>query len=504
MLFNSVISWYFKKRIQHVQYSIENPIEIQQNLWKRLIREASGTEFGRLYGFDSLRHSDDFKQRIPVHTYETLKPYIQRVMRGEQNVLWPTEIKWFAKSSGTTSDKSKFIPVSFEALDECQFKGARDLMTIYCHNNPGTKIFEGKSLMIGGSHELNKLDKDSYFGDLSAVLMNNLPFWVNLLRTPKPEIALMSNWESKLEKMAQSTLSVDVTSISGVPTWTMVLMNRLIELKGADSILDIWPNLELYMHGGVGFDPYRRPFHKLIPTSSMKYLETYNASEGFFGMQDSMESTGDMLLMTDYGIYYEFMPVSEIGKENPKTLTLEEVELDKNYAIIISTNAGLWRYKVGDTVMFTSLNPYRIRISGRTKLFINAFGEELMIDNAEKALSEACKRTNSLIREYTAAPIYLKNGEAGAHQWLIEFERQPDDLQRFQYELDQLLMSVNSDYEAKRNGNLALNPPQIEVCTEGTFYNWMKHKGKLGGQNKVPRLSNDRKIVEEILNLPRI
>ncbi len=503
MLFNSVISWYFKKRIQQVQYCIEHPVEIQQDWWKRLISQGERTKFGREYGFDSLRNTDDFRHNVPLQNYESLKPYIERIMRGEQKVLWPTEIKWFAKSSGTTSDKSKFIPVSFEALEECQFKGARDLMTIYCHNNPGTKIFEGKSLMIGGSHEVNRLDGDSYYGDLSAVMMNNLPFWVNLLRTPKSEIALMPNWETKMEKMAQSTMNVDVTSISGVPTWTMILINRLLELKQTDNILDIWPNLELYMHGGVGFDPYRKPFGKLIPTGSMNYLETYNASEGFFGVQDSLKASGDMLLMMDYGIYYEFMPMSEYGKQEPKTCTLEEVELEKNYALIISTNAGLWRYMVGDTIMFTSLDPFRFRITGRTKLFINAFGEELMIDNAEKALTEACNRTNASIRDYTAAPLYLKNGKAGSHQWFIEFERHPENLEEFQFELDELLKSVNSDYEAKRVGNLALTLPEIKVCRDGTFYEWMKQRGKLGGQHKVPRLSNDRKIAEEILALLR-
>jgi hypothetical protein len=501
MLFNSVISWYFKKRIQQVEYGIQNPVEVQVNLWRKLLMQGRKTEFGKAHGFDAINSIDDYRNNVPIHNYDSLKHYIARIMRGEQGVLWPSEIKWFAKSSGTTSDKSKFIPVSFEALDECQFRGARDLMTIYCHNNPGTKIFEGKSLMIGGSHEVNKLDRDSYYGDLSAVMMNNLPFWVNLLRTPKPEIALMPNWETKLEKMAQSTQDVDVTSISGVPTWTMILMNRLIELKGADSILDIWPNLELYMHGGVGFTPYRQPFSKLIPSFSMNYMETYNASEGFFGIQDSMNKDSDMLLMMDYGIYYEFMPMSEYGKEHPMTKTLEEVEEGVNYALIISTNAGLWRYTVGDTIMFTSLKPYRFKITGRTKLFINAFGEELMIDNAEQALAEACRETNAQVRDYTAAPVYLSNGEAGAHQWLIEFEQHPDDMSVFEKLLDERLKAANSDYEAKRNGNLALHHPQIEVCSEGTFYEWMKRRGKLGGQHKVPRLSNDRKIVEEILTL---
>ncbi|MFT5724708.1 MAG: hypothetical protein ACI9JN_001830 [Bacteroidia bacterium] len=503
MLFNSVISWYFKKRIQQVQFGIENPVEVQKKLWSTLIEAGKQTSFGKTHGFNSLSNPNDYRVNVPVQNYDSLKPYIMRLMAGKQLELWPTEIKWFAKSSGTTSDKSKFIPVSFEALDECQFRGAKDLMTIYCHNNPDSKIFEGKSLMIGGSHEVNRLDKNSYCGDLSAVMMNNLPFWVNLLRTPKQQIALMSDWEVKLEKMAQSTRNVDVTSISGVPTWTMLLMNRLLKITGADNMLDIWPNLELYMHGGVGFDPYRLPFDKLIPSTSMNYLETYNASEGFFGIQDTLKSNGDLLLMMDYGIYYEFMPMTEYGKSEPKTKTLEEVEKGINYALVITTNAGLWRYNLGDTIMFTDLKPFRFRITGRTKLFINAFGEELMIDNAETAIAEACKRTNAQIADYTAAPVYLKDKKAGSHQWLIEFEKEPDSINEFKYELDRFLKSVNSDYEAKRAGDLALKPPQIHVCRKGTFYTWMKAKGKLGGQNKVPRLSNDRTIVDEILALTK-
>ncbi len=501
MLFNSVISWYFKKRIQQVQHSINNAIDVQNSTWLNLIHNGVRTTFGMAHGFSSIKSRDSFRKNVPIQTYESLKPYIERLMLGHQFELWPSEIKWFAKSSGTTSSKSKFIPVSFEALEECQFKGARDLMTIYCHNNAATKIFEGKSLMIGGSHEINQLNNNSYCGDLSAVMMNNLPFWVNLLSTPKPEIALMSDWEIKLEKMARSTKNDDVTSISGVPTWTMLLINRLLEITDSKNILDIWPNLELYMHGGVGFDPYRRPFEKLIPSPTMNYMETYNASEGFFGIQDTLSPTGDMLLMMDYGIYYEFMPMEEYGKVEPKTLLLEEVEVNTNYALVITTNAGLWRYLIGDTIMFTDINPFRFKITGRTKLFINAFGEELIIENAEMALTKACKSTNASIRDYTAAPIYFKDKNSGGHQWLIEFDKKPNDLKKFELELDASLKSVNSDYEAKRQGDLALKPPQIMMCDPGTFYKWMKTKGKLGGQNKVPRLSNNREIVDDILTL---
>jgi hypothetical protein len=499
-IFNSIVSWYFKKRIEEVQRAIDNPVDTQQTVFKDLIEHGAYTEFGKAYGFKSIKNFDDFRNRVPIHDYEDLKPYINKMMNGEQNVLWPSEIKWFAKSSGTTSDKSKFIPVSFEALEKCQFRGGRDMLTFYCHNNPDTRIFEGKGLILGGSHQVNPANKSSYCGDLSAVLMNNLPFWVNLIRTPKSKIALLDDWEIKLEQMAQATVKENVTSISGVPTWAMVLLDRLMEIKGADTMLDIWPNLELYMHGGVSFDPYRLEFQKRIPKKNMHYMESYNASEGFFGIQSQSNQNG-MLLMLDYGVYYEFLPVCNLDDENPKTLTLDEVEEGVNYALIISTNAGLWRYMIGDTIEFTSKKPFTFRITGRTKLFINTFGEELMINNAEKAIAQASKLTNSLVRDYTAGPIYFQQGKNAGHEWLLEFDKEPDDLRHFQEILDQTLKNVNSDYEAKRHGDLALHPPQIIVCDQGTFHTWLKTKNKLGGQHKVPRLSNDRGILEEILEI---
>lgn len=499
-IFNSIVSWYFKKRIEEVQRVIENPVQSQEIVFKDLIEHGAYTEFGEHYDFKSIKTFDDFRKRVPIHEYEDLKPYINKMMEGEQNVLWPSEIKWFAKSSGTTSDKSKFIPVSFEALESCQFKGGRDMLTFYCHNNPDTKIFEGKGLILGGSHQVNPANKSSYCGDLSAVLMNNLPFWVNILRTPKQKIALLDNWEIKLEQMAQATVNENVTSISGVPTWAMVLCDRLMEIKGADTMLDIWPNLELYMHGGVSFDPYRLEFQKRIPSKNMHYMESYNASEGFFGIQSHSNQDG-MLLMLDYGVYYEFLPVSDIGNPDAKTYSIGEVETGVNYALIISTNAGLWRYMIGDTIEFTSLKPYTFRITGRTKLFINTFGEELMINNAEKAIAQASKLTNSVVRDYTAGPIYFQQGNKAGHEWLIEFDTEPQDLQAFQEILDRTLKSVNSDYEAKRQGDLALHPPLIRVCNQGTFHTWLKQKDKLGGQHKVPRLSNDRGILEEILEI---
>jgi hypothetical protein len=422
------------------------------------------------------------------------------MLSGEQNILWPSEIKWFAKSSGTTNDRSKFIPVSEESLEECHFKGGKDLLSMYCNNRPDTRIFTGKCLVLGGSHQINQLNADSCFGDLSAVLIKNLPFWAEFYRTPDMSIALMDNFEEKVEKMAQATIDVNVTNISGVPTWNIVLAKRILEITGKDNLLEVWPNLEFYFHGAVNFNPYREQFKKLIPSDNMYYLETYNASEGFFGIQDQSDSE-EMLLMLDYGIYYEFLPMEDLHKENPKTLRLDQVELHKNYALIISTNAGLWRYMIGDTIKFTSLSPHRIQITGRTKHFINAFGEELIIDNAEKGLSKACKETGAIIRDYTACPIYFKGNEAGGHEWIIEFEKKPDNLERFTDLMDQTLREINSDYDAKRFKDMALGRPLVHLAPDGTFYEWMKGRGKLGGQHKVPRLANDRAYVDEILKM---
>ncbi len=499
-LVNSFFTWIMKKRIHQIELFMKYPHEVQEEWFQNLITTAQHTEWGKTYGYSELTSSQQFKERVPIQTYDTLKPYIERMLAGEQNVLWPSEIKWFAKSSGTTNDRSKFIPVSEESLEECHYKGGKDLLSIYCNNRPETKIFTGKCLVLGGSSQINQLNADSSYGDLSAVLIKNLPFWAEFYRTPEQSITLMENFEEKVEKIARATLDVNVTNISGVPTWNVVLAKRILELSGKSNLLEVWPNLELYFHGAVNFTPYRAQFKELIPSEDMYYLETYNASEGFFGIQD-LPNSEEMLLMLDYGIFYEFLPMEHLGEENPKTLSLDEVELDKNYALIISTNAGLWRYMIGDTIQFTSLSPYRIKITGRTKHFINAFGEELIIDNAEKALAKACAETQSTIRDYTACPVYFKGNEAGAHEWIIEFEKSPKDLERFGELLDQELRALNSDYDAKRFKDMALRKPQIHQAPEGTFYQWMKTRGKLGGQHKVPRLANERKYVEEILAL---
>src|ERR1700744_3613573 len=499
-IFNSVFTWFMKKRIHQIELFMKYPNEVQEEWFEQLTALAANTEWGKKYDYKNINTLHEFKQRVPIQNYDTLKPYIERMLYGEQNVLWHSEIRWFAKSSGTTNDRSKFIPVSEESLEECHFKGGKDLLTIYFNNRPNARMFTGKSLTLGGSHQVSQLNADASFGDLSAVIMKNLPLWAEFYRTPHLDIALIENFEEKIEKMADATMDVNVTSISGVPTWNLLLFKRILEIKGKKNLLEVWPNLELYFHGAVNFTPYREQFRQLIPDDDMYYLETYNASEGFFGIQDSFDS-GDMLLMLDYGIFYEFLPLDHLHDDDPSTLTLDEVELDKNYALIISTNAGLWRYMIGDTVRFTSLSPFRIQITGRTKHFINAFGEELIIDNAERALAEACLQTGAIIRDYTAAPVYFDGDNNGAHEWIIEFEKKPAEFERFVELLDETLRRINSDYDAKRFKDMALRRPIVRKAAAGTFFNWMKERGKIGGQHKVPRLANNREYVDSILKI---
>ncbi len=497
---NSLFNWYMKKRIHQIELFMKYPLDVQDEWLHTLISSAENTEWGKRYDYKSILTVEQFKERVPLQNYDTLKPYIERMLQGEQNILWPSEIKWFAKSSGTTSDRSKFIPVSEEALEECHFKGGKDMLSIYCNNRPNAQMFTGKGLVLGGSHQINQLCEDIHYGDLSAVLIKNLPAWAEYYRTPNIAIALMDNYEEKMDRMADATIKENVTSISGVPTWTIVLAKKVMEITGATNLLEVWPNLEAYFHGAVNFNPYRQQFKELIPSTEMYYLETYNASEGFFGIQDQFESE-ELLLMLDYGIYYEFLPIENVDEENPTTLSLDDVVLHKNYAIIISTNAGLWRYMIGDTVQFTSLSPFRIKITGRTKHFINAFGEELIIDNAENALIEACRVTSAKIRDYTAAPIYFTGENTGGHEWVIEFEEQPTDFEQFVDVLDQTLRDINSDYDAKRFNDMAIVRPKVHNAAPHTFYKWLKEKGKLGGQHKVPRLANNREYIDEILKL---
>ena len=500
-ILNSVISWLMKKRIHQIGLFMKYPHEVQDEWFKKLINAAKNTEWGLKYDFKSINNFEDFQNRVPINTYESIKPYIDRLRKGEQNILWNSDIKLFAKSSGTTADKSKYIPVSQEALEECHYKGGKDMLSIYCNNYPDTLLFDGRGLSMGGSHSITEINNEIYYqGDLSALIVQNLPTWAEFIRVPKKSVALMDEWESKIEKIARSTINHNVTNILGVPSWTLLLIRRILEITGKKDLHEVWPNLEVFFHGGVNFEPYRTQYKEVIPSPQMQYLETYSASEGFFGLQDRTDSD-ELLLMLDYGVYYEFLPMDQLELEHPKTKLLHEVEKSVNYALIISTNAGLWRYIIGDTVEFTSLNPYRIRITGRTKNFINAVGEEIIVDNAEKALSIACGKCNAVINEFTAAPVYFNSNENACHEWLIEFEKIPENIEYFAETLDNALKSLNSDYEAKRYHNMVLRPPIVRQVPEQTFYNWLKMKNKLGGQYKVPRLSNNRIYVDEILKM---
>lgn len=496
---NSIISWFLKKRIHQVELFIKYPIEVQYELLMKLLQKAKNTEIGEKYTFSGIKNYKDFVNQVPIQQYESIEHLIERTRKGEQNVFWPTQIKWFAKSSGTTSSKSKFIPVSDEALEDCHFKAGKDMLCLFFNNNPDAELFTGKGLRLGGSSAVYE-DNNTYFGDLSAIIIENMPFWADFSSSPKQEIALMDEWETKMAAIVEETIQENITSLVGVPSWMLVLLNRVLERTGKDNILEVWPNLEVYFHGGVNFNPYREQFKKLIPKKDFKYYETYNASEGFFGIQDTNNSL-DLLLMLDYGIFYEFIPMDRFNGEDSEAISLEEVELDTNYAIVITTNGGLWRYLIGDTVKFTSLEPHRIRITGRTKHFINVFGEELIIENTEDALKQACEKTNAEVSEYTVAPIFMQDEESGGHEWLIEFSKHPKNIDYFIELLDNALKSINSDYEAKRYHNMTLALPKVNLARKGLFYDWLKQNGKLGGQHKVPRLSNSRKHLEELLSL---
>jgi hypothetical protein len=495
---NTIFSWLIKKRIHQIDLFVKFPLEVQHELLLDLVNKAAATEFGKQHNFSSISAHQDFVKAVPLRTYEDFVPYINRLIEGEQELLWPSPIHWFAKSSGTTGQRSKLLPVSKESLEECHYKGGKDLLALYYNNHPATRLFSGKHLIVGGSSQINSLSADSYFGDLSAIIVNNLPWWCEWRRTPSKEITLMEQWEEKIERMALETVKEDVMILAGVPSWTMVLIRKILNNEKTDNLLDIWPNLELYMHGGVSFSPYRQQFESVIRGKQMNYVQTYNASEGFFGIQDSINGE-DMLLMLDYGIYYEFISMAEFKGTNSLTVPLAEVKKGVNYAVVISTNAGLWRYILGDTIAFTTLAPFRFRVTGRTTEYINAFGEELIVDNAEKAIERACLRTSSSSRNYTVAPRFLPDS-GGYHHWAIEFNCPPADLTIFVQELDAALCEVNSDYEAKRKTDLNLRLPQVTKVDEGTFERWLKNRQKLGGQHKIPRLKNDTIILDEILD----
>jgi phenylacetate-coenzyme A ligase PaaK-like adenylate-forming protein len=496
---NSIISWFLKKRIHQIELFLKYPNDVQTELLLKLTSAAKRTEFGKKHEFSSIKSYTDFTNLVPIQKYESIEPLIERCRKGEQNLFWASPIKWFAKSSGTTNAKSKFIPVSDEALEYCHMKAGKDMLCLYLHNNAETQLFTGKGLKLGGSSAIYE-DNNSYFGDLSAIITENLPFWADYSSAPSQEVSLMAEWETKMEAIIDETINENITSLVGVPSWMLVLLNRVLERTGKNHILEVWPNLEVYFHGGVNFNPYREQYKKLIPKKEFQYYETYNASEGFFAIQDENGSK-ELLLMLDYGIFYEFIDMKNYKGEASKTIPLSEVEKDVDYALIITTNSGLWRYLIGDTIRFTSLHPYRIKITGRTKHYINVFGEELNIENVEDALKLTCEKTDALIKEYTAGPIFMKDKKSGGHEWVIEFTKKPENMNYFTEMLDNSLKAINSDYEAKRYNSMTLAMPKIHVAKDGLFYDWLKKKDKLGGQHKVPRLSNSRDFVEELLKM---
>ena len=502
MSLTSIVGKAFLPRQKSLEHHFTEADALQQRVLAYLINKGKNTEYGRKHQFATMKDYTDFAANIPVNTYEELKDDIDRMRHGEADVLWPGTVKWYAKSSGTTNDKSKFIPVSHEGLQNIHYQGGKDVVALYLANNPKSRLFDGRSLILGGSHSPNYNVSGSLVGDLSAILIENINPLANLVRVPCKQTALLSDFEVKRDRIARETMNKNVTNISGVPSWMLSVLVRVLELSGKQHINDVWPNLEVFFHGGIAFTPYRQQYQQLITSPGMHYMETYNASEGFFGIQND-PSDPSMLLMLDYGVYYEFIPMDEFGTDNPTVVPLSGVEVGRNYAMLISTSCGLWRYLIGDTVQFTSVRPYKFVITGRTKYFINAFGEELIMDNAEKGLAYACEQTGAQVSEYTAAPVYMDARAKCRHQWLIEFSRQPDDLERFAHLLDQRLQQLNSDYEAKRFHDITLQHLEVIEARQGLFNDWLKAKGKLGGQHKVPRLSNSRKNIDELLDMNR-
>lgn len=497
-ILTKTVSPFFRHRQRKIEMYAQNTDRIQGRQLEILLKKAARTEWGIKYDYKSIRNYNDFCQRVPIQTYENLKPYITRMINGEKDVLWHSVVKWYAKSSGTTNDKSKFIPVSRDILWRCHYKGGADCVALYLRNNPQSQFFSRKGLILGGSHSPSSLNTQAHQGDLSAVLLQNLNPLVNIIRVPSKRIILMDEWESKIKAIVDNTWNKDVNSLSGVPSWMLVLIKAVLEKTGKQYLTDVWPNMEVFFHGGISFEPYRDLYKALIPSDKMHYMETYNASEGFFGIQDRFEDPS-LLMMQDYGVFFEFIQLNEVNSSDPKVIPLEAVELGKNYAMVISTTGGLWRYQIGDTVRFTSLFPHKYIISGRTKHYINAFGEELMVDNADKAIAITSRLTGAKVKEYTAAPSFMLDKAKGLHQWFIEFVKMPPSLSEFATILDKTLQSLNSDYEAKRYKDISLQPLEIIVAREGAFYDWLKQKGKLGGQHKIPRLSNDRVHLEELL-----
>ena len=490
----------FTSRQREIERYDNEAQQLQMHTLEYLTTTAKDTEYGRKHTFSTINSYEKFADSVPLNTYEELKGDIDRMRHGERDVLWKGRVKWYAKSSGTTNDKSKFIPVSHDGLQHIHYAGGKDVVALYLQNNPNSRLFDGRSLILGGSHSPNYDVADSLVGDLSAILIENINPLANLVRVPKKSTALLSDFEIKRDRIARETMNKNVTNISGVPSWMLSVLTRVMELTGKTHLEEVWPNLEVFFHGGVAFTPYRKQYEQLITSPNMHYMETYNASEGFFGIQND-PTDKSMLLMIDYGVFYEFIPMDEFGTENPTVVPLWGVETNKNYAMVISTSCGLWRYVIGDTVMFTSKDPYKFVITGRTKHFINAFGEELIVDNAEKGLAYACEQTGAEVLEYTAAPVFMDDNAKCRHQWLIEFSKEPADLNQFATLLDNKLQEINSDYEAKRYKNITLQHLEIVKARHNLFNDWLKSKGKLGGQHKVPRLSNSRKNIDEMLKM---
>jgi hypothetical protein len=498
-LLSPAITRLIKMRIWSIEQWLENPIDTQRNLLLHIVNQGEYTQYGKQYNFENIHNYSDFVAKVPLQHYENFSPYIESMLAGEENILWNTPIKWYAKSSGTTSAKSKFIPLSDESIENNHFLASKDVLTFYYLNNPDSNLLDGKNLIIGGSLKISEVNENASVGDLSAILMQNSPFWVDWVRTPDLNTLLMEDWEEKMNKLVETTITENVTSISGVPTWTLMLLRRILLKTQAQNISQVWPNLELYMTGGVSFVPYKKEFELLVG-KPIKYLDMYNASEGFFAAQTSDKEDG-LTLMIGHGIFYEFITMDSFHSANPIIVSLATVTLNTNYAIVITTLSGLYRYIVGDTVQFTNINPYRIKITGRTKHFINAFGEELIIDNADDAIAKAAENTQCIITDYTAAPIYFEGNNKAAHEWIIAFEKMPNNIQEFAIALDNALKNNNSDYEAKRQKDIALTLPKIVPVLPKLFTQWLQSKGKLGGQHKVPRLSNDRNIINEIKQL---
>lgn len=501
-LIDSLGNGFMKSRLQPLKNAINHPHETQKEVLLNLVRKAEATTYGKIHDFRSIKNYSNFQEQVPVTTYEELYPYISRLLKGEQNVLWPTPIKWFAKSSGTTSANSKMIPVSSEGLQECHYQGGRDMLTLYIENYPDAKLFSGKNLSIGGSEGSKFVGKNNeiYTGNISAIVMKNLPFWAQSGRTPGLEVTMMSNWEDKVKKIAEITTQQKVTSLAGSPMWMLLLLQYIIKEEKIEYIQEVWPHLEVFFHGSVSFSPYRPLFENIDRGNKLRYLEIYNATEGFFGLQDRANDPS-LLLMVNYGIFYEFIPEKDYNSENPKIIPLSEVEIGKNYSMVITTNSGLWRYKIGDTVKFTSTYPYRFVISGRTKQCINIFGEDLFTEHAEKALATACQKTGAVLQNFTAAPYFYQQKTKGHHEWLVEFVKAPKNLDDFTNFLDDELRNLNDDYSEKRKHEIAITKPVVRELPTGTFYKWLKSRGKLGGQHKIPHLSNSRDFVEELLEL---